>query len=179
MNQRIVAFTGISGVGKTTFLRQLAELIDFQHITAGSLIATAREAAPEARDAIRHADLDGNQLLLIEGFVLTLDPDSNLVILDGHVVIDDGEGLSKISSEVFRALRVSVMVHLESEPERIAANRRGDTSRSRPTYPSDILEQHQVLSHSHAKAIADILSVPFSVVTHNDTDKLAGLLVGK
>ena len=154
MNQRIVAFTGISGVGKTTFLRQLAELIDFQHVTGGSLIATAREAASAARDAIRHANLDENQRLLIEGFVLACDPHSKLVIMDGHVVIDDGDGLSKISSEVFRALGVSIIVHLESEPERIAENREGDTSRSRPTYPSNILEQHQVLSRAHAQACA-------------------------
>lgn len=177
MNQRIVAFTGISGVGKTTFLRKLAELIDFQHVTGGSLIATARDAAPAARDAIRYANLDENQRLLIKGFVLTCDPSSNLVIMDGHVVIDDGEGPSKISSEVFRALGVSVMVHLETEPERIAANRGGDTSRIRPTYPSDILEQHQVLSRAHAQAVADTLGVPFYIVTHNDTDQLAGLLV--
>jgi adenylate kinase len=45
MNQRIVAFTGISGVGKTTFLRQITERVDFQHVTGGSLVATAREGA--------------------------------------------------------------------------------------------------------------------------------------
>lgn len=179
MNQRIVAFTGISGVGKTTFLRKLAELIDFQHVTGGSLIATARGASREARDAIRYAHLDENQRLLVEGFALTRDPDSSLVIMDGHVVIDDGEGLSKISSDIFRELGISVMVHLESEPQQIAANRGGDTSRSRPPYPSDILEEHQVFSRTHAQAIADILGSPFHIVTHNDTVQLAELLVAR
>lgn len=177
MNQRIVAFTGISGVGKTTFLRQLAKLIDFQHVTGGSLIATAREAAPAARDAIRYANLDENQRLLIKGFMLACDPNSNLVIMDGHVVIDDGNGLSKISSEVFRALGVSVMVHLESEPEQIAENRVGDMLRIRPTYPSDVIEKHQGISRAHAKDIADFLGAPFYIVTHNDIDQLAQILV--
>lgn len=177
MNQKIIAVTGVSGVGKTTFLHHLAELIDFQHVTGGSLIATACEAAPEARDVIRYADLDENQRLLIEGFVLTRDPNSNLIIIDGHVVIDDGNRLSEISSEVFRALGVSVMVHLESEPERIAANRGGDTSRSRPTYPLDILEHHQGVSRAQAQAVADILGIPFHIVTHNDTEHLARLIL--
>ncbi|GAK34704.1 MULTISPECIES: AAA family ATPase [Iodidimonas] len=179
MNQRIVAFTGISGVGKTTFLCRLAKLVDFQHLTGGSLIAAARQVPSEGRDAIRYSDLDDNQRLLIEGFILTRDPNSNLVVIDGHVVIDDGKGLTKISSEIFRALGVSFMVHLESEPERIAANRGADTSRSRPTYPSNVLKQHQVISRAHAQAIADIIDVPFFIVTHKDIDQLASLLIAE
>lgn len=176
MSQRIVAFTGISGVGKTTFLRRLAQLIDFQHITSGSLIATAREVAADSRDAIRYADLDENQRLLIEGFVLTRDPYEKLVMIDGHVVVDDGEVLSKISSDVFRALGVSVMVHLEAPPEQIAANRARDESRSRPSYSPDLLERHQVLSRAHAHDVSEKLNIPLRIVTHNDVNQLVKLL---
>ena len=65
MSQQIVAFTGLSGIGKTTFLRHLAESIKFQHLTGGSLIAAARDANPDERDALRYADLDENQRMLI------------------------------------------------------------------------------------------------------------------
>ncbi|MCA3337930.1 MAG: AAA family ATPase [Roseomonas sp.] len=177
MNQLIVAFTGISSVGKTSFLRQLAKKIDFQHITGGTLIATARGAASDARDSIRHADLDENQRLLIKGFALTRDSNANLIVMDGHVIIDNGEELTTISSEVFKALGVSVMVHLEAEPERIAANREGDKLRRRPAYPFHILERHQALSRTHAQAIAALLCARFYIVTHNDTDRLAQLLI--
>lgn len=177
MSQRVVAFTGISGVGKTTFLRQLAQLIDFQHVTGGSLIAIAREVVAERRDAIRYADLDENQRHLVEGFALKRDPSANLVMMDGHVVIDDGEGLSKISSDVFGALGVSLVVHLESEPEQIAANREGDKSRSRPSYPASILEKHQALSRAHACDVARTLGVPFYIVTQNECARLAEILV--
>lgn len=176
MKQQIVALTGISGVGKTTFLRQLAEHIEFQHVTGGSLIASARKTGPEYRDCIRHADLEENQRLLIKGFALTRNPDASLVIMDGHVIVDDGETLSKISSEVFRALGLSAMVHLEAEPDRIAANRGRDSSRDRPAYPPEILGRHQELSHSYAGLIAETLGIPFYVVTHNETYQLAELL---
>ena len=179
MSQRILALTGISGVGKTTFLRRLAQLVDFQHVTGGSLIAAARKAKPESRDAIRHADLDDNQRLLIEGFALTRDPNAKTVIMDGHVVIDDGQRLSKIPCEVFKALGVSVMVHLEADPEQIAANRSRDSSRSRPPYPPIVLEQHQRLSRAHAETVADMLGVAFHIVTHNDAARLATLLGAK
>lgn len=179
MNQRIVAFTGISGVGKTTFLRRLAEQLEFQHVTAGSLIATARQVVQEARDSIRYADLNENQRLLIEGFLLTRDPNSNLVIMDGHVVIDDGEELSKISSEVFRKLGISFMVHLEADPARIASNRTEDTSRSRPVWQLDIIEKHQLISRIHAQSIAEILGIPFYIATQNDADGLFRLLLAE
>lgn len=74
MSQKIVAFTGISGAGKTTFLEKLAEKVSFQHLSGGSLIASARQTDAEQRDAMRHADLDENQQLLINGSFVACDP---------------------------------------------------------------------------------------------------------
>lgn len=90
MSPKVVAFTGISGVGKTTFLKKLSERVSFQHLTGGSLIAAARQADADQRDTIRHADLDENQQLLIDGFFVARDQQVELVIMDGHVVIDGG-----------------------------------------------------------------------------------------
>lgn len=179
MNQRTIAFTGISGVGKTTFLNKLADFIAFQHLTGGSLIAAARATAPDGRDTMRHADLDENQRLLIEGFALARDPKVELIIMDGHVAIDAGKGLTKISSEVFKALGVMAMLHLEADPNRIAENRSKDTSRSRPRYDLGTLEQHQAISREHARSIADTLRIDFHIVTHNDIAHLATLLESK
>ena len=176
MTQQIIALAGISGVGKTAFLNRLAQSVDFQHVTGGSLIAAARAAPPENRDAIRYADLDENQQFLIEGFALTRDPNAKIVVMDGHAVIDDGQRLSEIPCGVFEALDISVMVHLEGDPEQIVANRRKDTSRSRPSYSVGVLEQHQEFSRAHANLIADVLNIPFYVVTHNDIDLLVGIL---
>ena len=174
--QRVIAFTGISGVGKTTFLKKFAELMAFQHVTGGSLIAAARNADPNGRDTMRHADLDENQRLLIEGFALARDANVELIIMDGHVVIDDGDGLTEISSDVFKALDVMTMVHLEADPTRTAKNRSQDTSRSRPRYDAETLGQQQDVSRLHAKSIADRLRIGFHIVRHDDVAHLATLL---
>lgn len=179
MSLRVIAFTGISGVGKTTFLNRFSNLVAFQHVTGGSLIAAARDAAPDDRDAMRHADLDENQRLLIRGFDLVRDPTAELIIMDGHVVIDHGEGLTNISSDVFKALDVTVMVHLEANPERVAKNRRQETSRSRPSYGTERLAQHQHMSREHAQSIAKTLNIGFHVVTHDDVAHLAKVLDGE
>ena len=58
MTQRVIALTGISGVGKTTFLRSLSNVLSFQHLTGGSLIGAGRTAELECRDNMRHQDVD-------------------------------------------------------------------------------------------------------------------------
>lgn len=176
MTQRVIAFTGISGVGKTTFLRALAKSLPFQHLTGGSLIAAGRQVDLEGRDSMRHQDLDENQRLLIEGFAVARDPEANCIFMDGHVVIDDGKSLIKLDCDVFRALDTAIMVHMESEPKQIAFNRSHDSSRSRPSYDVETLGQHQEISRLHAKFIAKELNVDFHVVTHDDVDHLESLL---
>lgn len=99
--------------------------------------------------------------------------------MDGHVVIDHGEGLTNISSDVFKALEVKVMVHLEADPARVARNRSLDTSRSRPGHKPDMLAQHQNMSRAHAKSIAKTLQIGFHVVTHDDVAHLVKVLEGE
>ena len=177
MTQRVVAFTGISGVGKTTFLKELERQVSFQHLTGGSLIAAARQIEHGQRDKLRHANLDENQQLLINGFLVTRDPQAALIVMDGHVVIDDGNSLTKLPSEVFHALGTSLMVHLEADPARIAANRSRDTSRSRPNLPPENLRQQQSTSNAHARSISHDLGIEFQSVTHDDVSRLAALLM--
>lgn len=176
MKSTIVALTGLSGVGKTTFLRRLSDHVSFQHLTGGSLIATARDADQQDRDDLRHADLDENQRLLIEGFELARDPEANLVIMDGHVVIDGGDGLVKLPADVFRRLGITTLVHLEADPARIAAHRAGDTARARPAYDISLLSAQQEASRAHADSIATALGVEFRIVGHDDVARLASIL---
>lgn len=168
MENTIVALVGISGVGKTTFLKRLGKRLNFQHLTAGSLIARARTAEDGARDRLRMADLDENQRLLIEGFALAHDPDAALIILDAHVIIQGPSDLSMICSEVFSSLNVSIMAHLEADPSQIGDNRRNDVNRDRPALSTEELECHQIMSHSHAKAISSDLGIEFKALTHCD-----------
>ncbi|HBB85888.1 MAG TPA: hypothetical protein DC031_22105 [Sulfitobacter sp.] len=177
MSAEIVSFTGISGVGKTTFLRCLAERVPFQHLTGGSLIAAARKASLNQRDALRYADLDENQGLLIAGFRLSRDPTAPCIIMDGHAVIDVGDGLEELPVEVFRELGITKMVHLEAEPARIRTNRSNDTTRQRPVYDHETLSRHQLASHARAKSIAAALNIEFHVVTHIDVEHLAVCLL--
>ncbi len=122
---------------------------------------------------MRYADLDENQRLLIDGFAMARDPSVPLVIMDGHVVIDTGARLQELPTDVFRALGIEKMVHLEAEPSLISTNRSNDTSRRRPACDQETLSRHQLASRAHANSIAVALNAEFHIVTHNDIKYLA------
>lgn len=179
MTQTIVAFTGISGVGKTTFLQRLSERVDFQHLTGGSLIAKAREMPDQNRDVLRQADLDENQYLLTQGFAVARDPTARFVIMDGHVIIDGSKGVSAIATAVFKALGATVMVHLETGPKWILQNRMRDTQRNRPVHSVDTLSAHQERSRQRAMEVASDLAIEFLSIRHEDLDVLADFLLAQ
>lgn len=168
MNQLTIAVVGISGVGKTTFLRTLAREVEFQHLTAGSLISAARAAGNAERDRLRLSDIDENQRLLIEGFSIARTPEPPLAILDGHVVIHAADGLHAIGSHVFSELGLRGMIHLVSDPARISANRTKDTGRDRPQVSIHELEQHQSASIAAAEHVSETLGVPFLIASVED-----------
>lgn len=160
MTEAIVAFLGISGVGKSTFLRHAATLLSFQHLTAGYLIGQARDAQI-AHDHLRLQNIADNQNLLIKGFQVLKDANASFVVLDGHAIIDSPAGLEVIDADVFRQLGVQAVAHLEAEPEQILANREGDGARARPSRSVDELRDHQTLSLARAREIATELTLPF------------------
>lgn len=168
MTQKIIAFVGISGVGKTTFLQSLALEIAFQHLTAGSLISLGTSRAYEDRDKLRLLNVDENQRHLIAGFHSARDPKAALVVMDGHAVIDTGNGLEVIGTEVFAALGINALMHLVAEPAQILRNRRSDSRRTRPELPEHLLEEHQKTSVRAAQMVAGSLGVPFLQVMADD-----------
>lgn len=168
MKQAVVAVTGISGVGKTTFLKNAAMEMAFQHLTAGSLIAAARATSGGSREDLRRADVEENQRLLINGFAQARDSQVPLVVMDGHVLIDSGDGITLIPSHVFSDLEVDLIVHLEEDPIKISRYRAGDTHRNRPLLPVDTLSTHQQHSKQHARDVAYDLGIGFFGVTHAD-----------
>jgi adenylate kinase len=160
MKQRIIALLGISGVGKTTFLRRAQQEMAFQHLTAGTLIASARDVDVD-RDLLRFQQIHHNQQRLLAGMAIMKDPNADLIVLDGHAVIDSAVGLVSVGHQVFGSLGVCGIAHLEAEPALIKRNRDNDSSRDRPHHDTEELYRHQEISAGVSQRIADTLAVPF------------------
>jgi adenylate kinase len=173
----IVMVVGISGVGKTTFVHKLNEFLDFQHLTAGTLIALGRSVRESDRDLLRFENPDENQALLVEGFQLARHVESQLIILDGHVVIHSASGIHEIETSVFAALNVSGLIHLIGSPTTIYEYRKRDPSRGRPNLKLELIKDHQAASLNAAARIATSLSIPWIKVEGNDVGRAKEFII--
>jgi adenylate kinase len=168
MRQSVVALVGISGVGKSTLLRAAAKYVSFQHLQASALIKEAKErqsAAAVATDELRTADITDNQALLVKGFTNARDPAAQLVVLDGHTVIDTPTGLITIEPGVFAALGVTQFVFVADDPQAIFARRANDQTRQRPQRTPVELAHHQEQAMLAAFKVALSLEVPLHMFT--------------
>lgn len=95
----VVALVGLSGVGKSTLLGEIARSVPFCHFQASNLIkaerarSTSRETSSEE---LRLGPVLDNQALLISSFTRATRDVVGLVVFDGHIIIDGLFGLTEI-----------------------------------------------------------------------------------
>lgn len=182
MTQVIAVVTGLSGVGKSWLLKNAQNREPMQVLSTGSLIAgqlKAGQSQSVAYDGLREQDIEANQRALERGFSQHLDPRSQLVILDAHVVIDTPNGLELIKTDVFSDIGASLVIFLEEDPSRIVQNRLQDTSRKRPLLDQNSIKAQQEVAKERAQMIASELEVPWHILRAGDIEGLLDVLLSR
>ena len=164
-----IAFVGVSGVGKSTFLKTLMGRMSFLHLEAGKLIkeelALVQHQVQTSEELRTGAVLD-NQDLLVRAFLRKISGHEGLVVLDGHTVVDTGFGIQRIPASIFRKMNVRSILFLQDDPTVIRSRRVDDTKRVRPERSAQELKHHQHEAMLSAADIALELDIPLQVVTH-------------
>lgn len=160
----IVAVLGLSGVGKTTLIKEACKQIDgVLHVQASALIKADCADPSVTSEALRTCSGDqvlANQKILVAMFARAVaETDAKVVIFDGHLIIDTDAEVIEIPPDVIAALRPSVLVHVEAAPEVIAERRRADESRKRPRRSVDVLARQQARSGELCQLYASELGV--------------------
>ncbi|MEP1610531.1 MAG: AAA family ATPase [Roseobacter sp.] len=167
---RHVALVGVSGVGKSTFLRKCSETIEFLHLEASSLIKEQKrfiEGASATSEQLRAGVILDNQELLISAFKRRSDEEDRLCVLDGHTVIDTGCRLQKIPASVFGEIGIRKIIILQADPNDIQIRRQVDQTRERPQRTTAELQKYQEVVKEHTCEIGEILGIPVAIVTHD------------
>lgn len=172
---RTILVLGLSGVGKSSLIRRAAETRIVLHLAASDLIKAglARRAEHATSEELRKGAVLDNQQLLLEEFKLAISgTDHELVIFDGHNVIDTPMGLLEIPSGVLSQLRPDLVIFVEDDPAHITARRTADIARTRPPRTPQELALHQALAKSNAETLAANLAIPFHAVRSGDAGAL-------
>lgn len=179
MTPVVAVVTGLSGVGKTWLLKQVMDEMPGQLLSASRLISEEMDRQgiePIGHDELRELDIDANQKALVEGFRRSIDRDTQLIVLDAHIVIDTPKGLIFISSDVFAEIDPSLFIFVEDDPARIVKHRTDDGSRKRPYRDASTLSQQQKLAKCAASQIAAELGARFQAICAGDIGRLRDLL---
>lgn len=170
-----VAVLGLSGVGKSTLIKQVQLSTPAIHLQASTLIKSEQEfrsQRSEDSEALRTGDVLDNQGLLIAAFHRAT-KDVNLpIIFDGHSIIDGRDGLIAVPSSVFREFGLNAIYFLGADPEAIAERRRNDVDRDRPFRDVETLKKQQELAMSEAKRIATDVECVFVDISNGRTEAL-------
>ncbi|WP_171230063.1 AAA family ATPase [Ruegeria sp. HKCCA4008] len=169
---KTIAFVGLSGVGKSTFLKAAMGKTSFLHLEASKLIKEElklRLFQNQSSEDLRTGAVLDNQELLLRAFHRNVAGQEELVVLDGHTVVDTGSGLQRLPASVFDEMEVKSIFFLQDDPGSILSRRANDTSRIRPERTIQEIANHQQVAILTAADIALSLAIPMHLVTHDQT----------
>jgi len=162
---KVVGVFGISGVGKTTLVeRVVAGRVGWARVSAGSFVQDIRPGL--TRDALRASageEFHENQMAIVEGLHrLRAGLNVEVLLFDGHLVIDNGWDLVEVPLDVVRRLELSAVVFIEDVPETIVERRAADGGRERAERSEEHIANEQSTSRRVASSYAYALAVPFA-----------------
>ncbi|MGN6207959.1 ATP-binding protein [Asticcacaulis sp.] len=175
----VIALIGLSGVGKSTVLANLATEVDFLHLQASQLLKDGfarQKLAPPSSEELRLGEVVNNQRLLIDSFHAATGTTAKLVILDGHLLIDGKSGITEIPATVFADIGVSKLIFLYAQPEAIAERRNKDVERLRPTHSISEIASHQAHEIRLASEAAVQLGIPLLICSNQDRAQMVAFL---
>lgn len=179
MNITSIGLVGISGVGKSTFIRKVQTHCLIEHLPASEIIqselfeTTGRKLTPAQ---LRERNIGENQAALISGFQKIKLRASVPSVLDAHTVVDKEGVLIPIKHSVFATFGFDLLICLVAPASQIIEQRANDKTRNRPKLTLENIEYHQESSRRQAIEIGTSLGIPTFVLTAGDERKMAKLI---
>lgn len=159
--------SGVHGVGKTTFCKELSSFSKLPHFSAGHLINDFLEKRAENKIV---QNPNENQDILIQS-ISALDIEGDF-ILDGHFVLVTEQGFQTIDIKVFQDLKIAGIILLHEEPSIIQERL---NSRDKKEYSLPHIEEFQNLEIQRAQEVSKELNVPFLKLRSMESAQLKNL----
>jgi adenylate kinase len=170
MADKVIVVTGIPGVGKTTVLKEVSNLIgknekEIGFVTYSSImieIAT-EEGYIVNRDDLRHLSIKTQKTLQQKAAkkIAEISKDKKIQVIDTHMIIRTDLGYwVGLPQNVLEIIKPDLFVLIEAEPNEILSRRRKDDSRSRDEVLQSEINEEIDYSRSVAATCATFTGSP-------------------
>lgn len=171
MNTKRIVIVGIPGVGKTTVVNKVVEMIKKKNLAVEPIVfgtvmfEEARKLGIKHRDEMRKLPIDEQKKLQIEAANSIAGMESDFLIIDTHLLINTKEGYwPGLPLEVLKALSPSNIVLVEALPHEIVSRRMRDSQRNRDATDETEITQEIGIARSMLSATGIITGAPILIV---------------
>lgn len=184
-NKRVV-LVGIPGVGKTTLLTRLVEILRSRNIgvsvnSFGTLmLETAQESGIQNRDELRKLPISRQQDLQKTAAEKLSRLDDDVVIVDTHAFISSPEGYYPgLPEQVLRIIKPTNFISLSAKPEEIYSRRVNDTTRSRDHITMPTIKRELDVQAGMISSCSIITGTPVKFVLNDEgkVDEAANTII--
>jgi adenylate kinase len=177
--KRRVVIVGIPGVGKSTLVKKLVEMMKEKNLSAelvnyGSTMMeeASRRHGLKSRDDMRKLPVEIQRALQVYAAERISSLENQIVIIDTHLFIATKDGFwPGMPQDVLRALKPTHLVLVSASLEEIKSRRENDMTRSRDKSTLESIELEMDAAKSLLFASSLICGSPALIVT-NSTDKV-------
>lgn len=153
----MIFLSGIHGVGKDYFSKELEKIIDIKSYSASELIEKTRKVKFESDKKTR--EIEKNQEALINAIEKN---NHEEYILNGHFCLLNPEGkIEKIPIKTFYILKPEKIIILKEKPEIIVARR---AIRDNVEVPIKETKEFQKEEINYGKEVAKSLEIPILII---------------
>ena len=173
-NKKVV-MVGIPGVGKTTLLKKVVELLQNQNKTVGVysfgtlMFEVAKQNGLEDRDELRKLPVSRQQELQKTAAEKLARFDDDVVIIDTHAFISSPEGYYPgLPEHVLKIIKPTNFVSVSAKPEEIYSRRIKDFTRNRDKITLDNVKKELDFQSGIISACAVISGAPIKYVLNRE-----------
>lgn len=175
VNTKRVVIVGIPGVGKTTVVNKVVEMIEKKNFAAESVVfgtvmfEEAKKFGIKHRDEMRKLLIGEQRKLQIEAANSIARMESDFLIVDTHLLINTKEGYwPGLPLEVLKALSPSNIILVEALPHEIVSRRMRDAERNRDATDETEINKEIEIARSMLSAAGIITGAPILIVMNRE-----------
>ena len=185
-NNKRVVVVGIPGVGKTTVISRLAEILNQRGTqTAVVVFGTimfeeARKLGLNNRDEMRRQSIEDQRRMQNLAARRIANMKDNIVIVDTHLFINTNEGYYPgLPLNLLEIIKPTNIVMVAAHPEEIATRRKTDATRDRDTLSVEDIQFQLDISKVMVATCSVLTGCPFIIImnSNNKIDQTASNIV--